>query len=154
MACRIWPDIASVPSTLGAQSRNHWTTREVQHWLFFFRCHSPLAFFFVVVIRHSLFFIFVATLAFEKQKTVQTNNTQRTPTPAYPELQTPNYLVDSYSLLTCFPIPLSPPKHKKTYWSFQPERVGSRAKCTYVHMCTCSLGWLYCPSPLLQTLCS
>ena len=109
-------------------------------FFFFFLCHSPLAFFFFVVIRHSLFFIFVATLTFEKQKTVQTNNTQRTPPLAYPELQTPNYLVDSYSLLTCFPIPLSPPKHKKTYWSFQPERVGSRAKCTSVHMCTCSLG--------------
>ena len=146
MACRIWPDIVSVPSTLGAQSLNHWTTREVQHWLFFFsfvihhlafffHCHSPLAF----------FFIFVATLTFEKQKTVQTNNTQRTPPLAYPELQTPNYLVDSYSLLTCFPIPLSPPKHKKTYWSFQPERVGSRAKCTSVHMCTCSLGWHLLP---------
>ena len=58
MACRIWPDIASVPSTLGAQSRNHWTTREVQHWLFFFRCHSPLAFFFFSLSFATRFFLF------------------------------------------------------------------------------------------------
>ena len=84
------------------------------------------------------------TLTFGKKKQFK-QTIQRTPTPTYPELQTPNYLVDSYSLLTGSPAPLSPPKYKKTYWSFQPERFGSRAKCTYFHMCTCWLGWHLLP---------